>query len=229
MAEVDLGVKNPKSVQDADWLQEAEKPRLFSKAGTWKWGQRNADGIPAHPSARRPLAELQQEMNVETLKKIKTKYGLEKENESEARAVWHILQEKDTKEVIAGEDKIKQFFGLSTRQQGIKMVDDLKITKDGKLIPIEVKNMGRVDLATESNAALKKFESIANRVDMEKVDHFEIICHSTSTLLDNGYKVDGRGRLLKQLVNTSPPQWKFVEYGGKRVFIKYGDLGEISK
>jgi hypothetical protein len=64
---------------------------------------------------------------------------------------------------------------------------------------------------------------------MEKVDHFEIICHSTSTLLDNGYKVDGRGRLLKQLVNTSPPQWKFVEYGGKRVFIKYGDLGEISK
>jgi hypothetical protein len=31
MAEVDLGVKNPKSVEDADWLREAEKPRLFSK------------------------------------------------------------------------------------------------------------------------------------------------------------------------------------------------------
>jgi Bacterial EndoU nuclease len=34
MAEVDLGVKNPKAVQDADWLQEAEAPRLFSKNGS---------------------------------------------------------------------------------------------------------------------------------------------------------------------------------------------------
>jgi hypothetical protein len=33
MAEVDLGVKNPKSVEDADWLKEAQKPRLFSKPG----------------------------------------------------------------------------------------------------------------------------------------------------------------------------------------------------
>jgi hypothetical protein len=31
MSEVDLGVKNPKSVQDADWLREAQAPRLFSK------------------------------------------------------------------------------------------------------------------------------------------------------------------------------------------------------
>ena len=31
MAEVDLGVKNPKAVEDADWLQEAQAPRLFSK------------------------------------------------------------------------------------------------------------------------------------------------------------------------------------------------------
>jgi hypothetical protein len=32
MTDVDLGVKNPKSVQDADWLQEAQKPRLFAKS-----------------------------------------------------------------------------------------------------------------------------------------------------------------------------------------------------
>jgi hypothetical protein len=32
MAEVDLGVKNPKSVEGADWLQETEAPRLFSKS-----------------------------------------------------------------------------------------------------------------------------------------------------------------------------------------------------
>ena len=32
MAEVDLGVKNPKAVEDADWLQEAQAPRLFSKS-----------------------------------------------------------------------------------------------------------------------------------------------------------------------------------------------------
>ena len=31
MAEVDLGVKNPKAVEGADWLQEAQAPRLFSK------------------------------------------------------------------------------------------------------------------------------------------------------------------------------------------------------
>jgi hypothetical protein len=31
MAEVEVGVKNPQSVKDADWLQEAEAPRLFSK------------------------------------------------------------------------------------------------------------------------------------------------------------------------------------------------------
>ena len=34
MAEVDLGVKNPKAVQDADWLQEAQAPRLFSKTSS---------------------------------------------------------------------------------------------------------------------------------------------------------------------------------------------------
>jgi hypothetical protein len=144
MAEVDLGVKNPKSVQDADWLQEAEKPRLFSKAGTWKWGQPNVDGIPAHPSARRPLKEIEENLSPEKIQEIKIQYGLQNENESEARAVWHILQQKDTKQVIAGEDNIKRFFGLSIKKKGINMTDDLKITKDGKLIPIEVKNTGRL-------------------------------------------------------------------------------------
>jgi hypothetical protein len=31
MAEVDLGVKNPKAVEDADWLDAEQAPRLFSK------------------------------------------------------------------------------------------------------------------------------------------------------------------------------------------------------
>jgi hypothetical protein len=31
IAKVNLRVKNPKAVQDADWLDTAQKPRLFSK------------------------------------------------------------------------------------------------------------------------------------------------------------------------------------------------------
>jgi hypothetical protein len=39
MAEVDLGVKNPKSVEGADWLQEVQAPRLFSKSSNGSNGE----------------------------------------------------------------------------------------------------------------------------------------------------------------------------------------------
>jgi hypothetical protein len=229
MAEVDLGVKNPKAVEDADWLKEAEVPRLFSKSAAWKWGQPNVDGIPAHPSARRPFGEIQEVLSPERIQQLRDTYpSLKKENESEVRALWHILQQKKTEKVIVGEDDIKRFFGLSTRQKGINMVDDLQITKDGKLIPIEVKNTKWIDFGADSNAALKKFESIANRVDMKDIDHFEIICHSMSRLGD-GFRVDKSGMLSKLILDTNPPQWEMVKYGGKSVYVRYGDLGEISK
>jgi hypothetical protein len=63
--EVEAGIKDPKAVQGADWLQEKQAPRLFSKSGAWKWGQPNVDGIPAHPSARRPFGEMQEKISPE--------------------------------------------------------------------------------------------------------------------------------------------------------------------
>ena len=190
------------------------------------------DGIPAHPSARRPFGEIQEILTPKKIQELRDAYpSLRDENESEVRALWHILQQKDTKEVIAGEADVKKFFGLNPNQKGIKMVDDLQITKDGKLIPVEVKNTGRIDFDTEGNAALKKFESIVTRVskeDLGKIDRFEIICNKISTLGD--YKVDSKtGKLFKKILGTEPPQLEEIQYAGKNVYVRYGDLGEISK
>jgi hypothetical protein len=133
--------------------------------------------------------------------------------------------------VIAKEENIKKFFELNPRQKGIKMVDDLQITKDGKLISIEVKNTGIIDFNDESNAALKKFQSVANRVskeDLERIDRFEIICNKNSTL--GNYQVDSKtGKLFKKIIGTEPTLTEEVQYGGKNVYVRYGDLGEISK
>jgi hypothetical protein len=232
MAEVDLGVKNPKSVEDAEWLDKAQAPRLFSKPGEWKWGQPNVDGIPAHPSARRPLKEIQENLTPEKIQQLRDTYpSLKNENESEVRAVWHILQQKNTKEVISGEENIKKFFGLNPKQDGINMVDDLQITKDGRLIPIEVKNTTTLKLEGGGNSAFNKFKSIVNRVSKEnlnKIDHFEVICNKVSTLGD--YKVDSKtGKLFKKILGTEPPQLEEVQFAGKNVYVRYGDLGEISK
>jgi hypothetical protein len=232
MAEVDLGVENPKSVEGADWLQETEAPRLFSKSGTWKWGQPNVDSIPAHPSARRSFGEMQENLTPKKIQELRDAYpSLKNENESEVRAVWHILQQKNTEKVIVGEADVKRFFGLNPNQEGIKMVDDLQITKDGKLIPIEVKNTGRIEFEGRGNAAFNKFESIVSSVgkqDLNKIDHFEIICNKVSTL--GNYKVDSKtGKLSKRILGTEPPQLEEVQYAGKNVYVRYGDLGEVSK
>jgi hypothetical protein len=38
-AEVEAGVKNPQTVEGADWLQEAQAPRLFSKSSDSSSGE----------------------------------------------------------------------------------------------------------------------------------------------------------------------------------------------
>jgi hypothetical protein len=111
------------------------------------------------------------------------------------------------------------------------MVDDLQITKDGKLIPIEVKNTGLIEFDGKGNSAFNKFESIVNNVskeNLEKIDRFEIICNKISTL--GNYQVDSKtGKLFKKILGTETPQLEEIKYGGKNVYVRYGDLGEISK
>jgi hypothetical protein len=227
-AEVDAGVKNPKSVEGADWLEEAQAPRLFSKSGAWKWGQPNVDGIPAHPSVRQPFKQIEERLNPEEIKRIQKTYGIENENESEARAIWHILQQRDTKEVIAGEDEIKRFFGISRKENSVNMADALQIRSNGKLVPIEVKNESTITIVDGSNSLFKKFRKISEKVDVSKIEHFEVICNSKSHLEPN-FRVDKLGKLEEMISGTTPPEWRVVTFGEKPVYIRYGDLGEISK
>jgi hypothetical protein len=63
-----------------------------------------------------PFKQLQEEkLTPDVIRDIQKRFSLEKENEneSEVRAVWHILQEKKIKEVIAGEREIKRFFNMN--------------------------------------------------------------------------------------------------------------------
>jgi hypothetical protein len=183
-------------------------------------GGNNADGIPSHSSNRLgspPQPEIE---------KIKKLY--KPDSESEARAIWHILQQNSTKQAIAGENDIKRFFGISRKEKGVNMTDVLKIEKSGKLVPVEVKNMRAIHLSGQGNAAFNKFRTISERVNMSLIDHFEVICHPNSKLPPN-IRVDKEGKVSEMISGVEPPQWEVVTFGGKPVYIKYGDLGEISQ
>jgi hypothetical protein len=213
-----------------EWLDSNQAPRLFSKE--WIWGQANIDEIPAHPSTRMPLKQLQEEkLTPDVIKEIQKKYGLENENESEARAVWHILQQRNTKEIIAGEADIKRFFGIDPSQDGVKMTDVLKVEKNGKLVPIEVKNQTEIHLDGAKNSAFNKFESIVKNAkpdDLKRIERFEGIVNSVSELGPN-LRVDKQGVISRLISGSEPPTWEVVEFGGRNVYVRYGDLGEISK
>jgi hypothetical protein len=204
LRQTNQALKNPEV--KPDWLDSNQAPRLFSKE--WIWGQANIDGIPAHPSARMSFKQLHEEkLTPDVIRDIQKRFGLEKENESEARAVWHILQQKKTKEVIAGEKEIKRFLVIDPNQDGVKMTDVLKVEKNGKLVPIEVKNQTEVHLEGAKNSAFNKFDSIVRNAkpeDLKRIDHFEVIVNSVSELGPN-LRVDEQGVVSRLISGSEPP------------------------
>jgi hypothetical protein len=60
------------------------------------------------------------------------------------------------------------------------------------------------------------------------IPHFEIISNAQSTL-PRGYKVDKTGKLFRQILDSEPPQWELMQVCGKQIYIRYGNLGQLSK
>ena len=184
--DVDRAKTNPSNLDNTDGVFDKvpAQPRLEPEGANTSPSQidktnqpiqtqrNNIDGVPSHTSNRLGNPSAQE------IKRIQRDY--KPDSESEARAVWHILQQNSTEQVIAGENDIKRFFDISTKEKKVNMVDALKIEKSGMLIPVEVKNMKTIDLYEGQNAAFKKFEAISRRVNMSQIDHFEVMCHPNS-------------------------------------------------
>jgi hypothetical protein len=75
MAEVEVGVKNPKAVEGADWLREAQAPRLFSKTNLQRW----------IPDAKLKLSAQGKELYSDTTRKGQVKVQRLFENTSDAK------------------------------------------------------------------------------------------------------------------------------------------------
>ncbi|MCG8419406.1 MAG: hypothetical protein MJE77_15855 [Proteobacteria bacterium] len=138
------------------------------------------------------------------------------------------------KDVIMGESRASQRLGMEYEVNGKArpMVDMLVEEKHGRLVPTEVKNQKEPHLSGQGNAAMRKFEEIANNAPpevLEKIDHFEIIVHRTSIMPTN-FKTTADGKLWRLVDGTGRPQiWQPVSFAGKPVIIRRGDLGKISR
>ena len=138
------------------------------------------------------------------------------------------------KNITLGEPRASRGLGMEqkVRREQRPMVDMLVEKQHGRLVPIEVKNQRFPKFTGDDNAAVHKFEEIANNAPKEildRVDHFEIIVHRDSIMPPN-FKATARGALWHLVDGASNPQvWQPWEFAGKPVIIRRGDLGEISR
>jgi hypothetical protein len=227
------GLKVLKPIKDGEhWAVHGElNPTSTKKTGALI----NEDGIPAHPSVRlgepspADIRKIRKEYNFKRQKRNE-KGNLTGDSDSEAMAIWHYRQQRSTSQVHRGENNIKKFFGIPN-EEGVKMVDLLKTDRKGFHVPVEVKNQNEMHLVGKGNAALAKFEQIANSLDdkaMQKLSHFEVMGHKDSKLPANFKIGDNKGTLWSMKSGTNPPEWEKVLVGGKEVRIKWGNLGDIS-
>jgi hypothetical protein len=227
------GLKVLEPIKDGEhWAVHGElNPTSTKKTGALI----NEDGIPAHPSVRlgepspADIRKIRKEYNFKRQRRNE-KGNLTGDSDSEAMAIWHYRQQRSTSQVHRGENNIKKFFGIPN-EEGVKMVDLLKTDRKGFHVPVEVKNQNEMHLVGKGNAALAKFEQIANSLDdkaMQKLSHFEVMGHKDSKLPANFKIGDNKGTLWSMKSGTNPPEWEKVLVGGKEVRIKWGNLGDIS-
>lgn len=157
---------------------------------------------------------------------LRKQYKLD--SDSETAALHHVLNDNNTRSVLAGEAPIKKSLGIDPNKPGVKMTDMMKTEKGGQKVPIEVKNQKELHLVGEGNSALAKFEEIAKNANMKEISHFEVMANVYSKLPPN-FKLDNAGKLHRLKSGSNPPQWDVVDIGGRNVYVKAAKLGEISQ
>ncbi|MCG8422689.1 MAG: hypothetical protein MJE77_32635, partial [Proteobacteria bacterium] len=142
--------------------------------------------------------------------------------------------DRRNKEITLGEPRASQGEGMEHELSGGKRPKDDMLVEEqhGRLVPTEVKNQRLPEFVDKPNAAVHKFNEIANNAPKEildRVDHFEIIVHRDS-IMPRNFKATARGELWHLVDGASNPQvWQPWEFAGKPVIIRRGDLGEISR
>ncbi len=142
--------------------------------------------------------------------------------------------ERRVKDVIPGEPKAAARLGMKHKiaRNERPMVDLVVEERHGWLVPTEVKNQELPELSGQRSAAVHKFQEIAGNAPkeiLERIHHYEVICHRTSAMPAN-FKVTTGGEVWHLVDGTVSPQvWQRWEFGGKPVILRRGDLGKISR
>uniref|UniRef100_UPI003D14EA37 hypothetical protein n=1 Tax=Haliangium sp. TaxID=2663208 RepID=UPI003D14EA37 len=173
----------------------------------------------------------------ERRRELEQRYGKEYMDDvldSEIHAEKLYRERGSTRDVTLGEPEAAKKLGIE-HEVGRKkrpMVDLVVENSYGRLRPVEVKNQTRVKFWDSDEGVSKKLRAIADNAPpevLDRVEHYEVIINRNSVLVDN-CKVTSSGELWT-LVDGSviPPVWQRVEFGGKRVIVRRGDLGKISE
>ena len=154
------------------------------------------------------------------LKNVRKRHGQKELSESEARAVFASEMLPSTSRVEVGEAAGRARFGLGA---DANMVDHMRFQKSGSVVPVEVKNQAIPTLRGGGNAAMNKFNAIAESPNFHaaQTPYFELMIRHDAQMPANSRIA--AGGWLEEF--ASGAGWQQTLSGGVPVKIRRVNLG----